>query len=187
MRHELILRQDDTLVLIIDFQEKLLAAFNDPEDILDNCIRLIKLARVLNLPIIWTEQYPRGLGQTADAVKAELSHMRPIEKLSFSCFGEPRFVDELSRHSSRQLIICGIETHICVEQTALDGIEMGYQMHIATDACGSRKTQDHTMGMQKMAGAGASLTCVEMAMYEILCRSDTKEFRDALAVVKQKQ
>ena len=179
--------KENVVGLIIDMQDRLLPVMENAEQIEKNVNILIKGLKALNVPVVLTEQYPKGLGQTVDTVKAELSHIRPIEKLSFSCFGETRFVDELSRYSSRQLIICGIETHICVEQTALDGIEMGYQVHIATDACGSRKTQDHTMGMQKMADAGASLTCVEMAMYEILGRSDTKEFRDALAVIKQKE
>lgn len=184
MRHNQILSRNDTLLLVIDFQQKLLAAFKSPEEMLGNCIRLIKFARLLGIPAIWTEQYPKGLGETVGEIKAELSHIKPIEKLSFSCYGEPDFFDVLSRHTSSQLLVCGIETHICVEQTVLDGIECGYQMHVVTDACGSRKTQDHNAGLKKMEAAGAIATCTEMAIYELLARSDAKEFRETLKLVK---
>jgi len=184
MRHGHILNRNNTLLLVVDFQQKLLAAFNSPEEMLDNCIKLIKFAKILKLPIIWTEQYPKGLGQTVNNIKTELSSMKPIEKLSFSCFGEPVFIDKLSRHDSTQIMACGIETHICMEQTVLDGIECGYHMHVVADACGSRKTQDHNAGIRKMERAGAISTCTEMAMYELLERSDTKEFRETLKLVK---
>jgi nicotinamidase-related amidase len=184
MHHGQILANNQALLLVVDFQQKLLAAFKEPDEILHNCIKLIKFAKILKLPIIWTEQYPKGLGQTTDNVRAELSHLKPVEKLSFSCFGDADFAGALSRHTAKQLIVCGIETHICVEQTVLDGIECGYQMHVIADACGSRKTQDHRAGLYKMDKAGAILTCAEMAMYEILARSDTAEFRETLKLVK---
>ena len=185
MRHNNILDRNKTLLLIVDFQEKLLAAFNHPEEMLNNCIKLIKFAKIMNLPMLWTEQYPKGLGQTVDDIKTELSSIvEPIEKLSFSCFGEPGFTDAISRHDATQILICGIETHICVEQTILDGLECGYHMHVVADACGSRKVQDHDVGMHKMTMAGAIATCTEMAMYELLERSDTKEFRETLKLVK---
>jgi nicotinamidase-related amidase len=184
MRNDLMLERTKALLLVIDFQEKLLAAFTEPGQMLQNCVKLIKFAKILNLPILWTEQYPKGLGQTTDAIKGELSDVKPVEKSTFSCFGEPDFVDTLFRYTSSQIIVCGIETHICVEQTVLDGIECGYQMHVVTDACGSRKTQDHNQGVQKMKTAGASLNCTEMAIYEVLVRSDTKEFRETLKFLK---
>lgn len=184
MRHHEILRREDTLLLVVDFQEKLLSAFKEPEGFLRNCIKLIRFAKILGLPIVWTEQYPKGLGPTVDGAKAELAHIQPVEKLTFSCFGEPRFTESLSAHSKKQLMICGIETHICVAQTVLDGIECGYQMHVIEDACGSRTERDHNAGLRKMERAGAILTCAEMAMYEVLERSDAKEFREVLQLVK---
>ena len=184
MRHDQILTRENALLLVVDFQQKLLAAFSEPGEFLQNCVTIIRFAKILKLPIIWTEQYPKGLGRTLEDVKSELSHLDPVEKLSFSCFGEPRFVESLSKHDSTQLMICGIETHICVEQTVLDGIGCGYQMHVLEDACGSRKERDHGAGLRKMEGAGAVLTCTEMAMYEILARSDAQEFREVLKLVK---
>ncbi len=184
MRHQQILRREDVLLMVVDFQEKLLAAFEGPHGFLRNCVKLIKFAKILGLPIVWTEQYPKGLGPTVGEIQQELSHSHPVEKLSFSCFGEPRFVESLSANPSAQLMICGIETHICVAQTVLDGIDCGYQMHVIEDACGSRAERDHVAGLRKMEGAGAVLSCTEMAMYEILERSDAKEFREVLQLVK---
>jgi len=184
MRHARILDRDKTLLLVIDYQQKLLAAFKNPDEFLQNCVMMIRFAKILDLPIIWTEQYPKGLGATTDHVKAELSPLEPIEKLSFSCFGEPAFIRALAGQPRDQLMVCGIETHICVEQTVLDGIESGYRPHVVSDACGSRTEQDHEMGLRKMEAAGAVLTTSEMAMYEIMGGSDAKEFREVLKLVK---
>jgi nicotinamidase-related amidase len=184
MRHDRILARDQTLLLVVDFQEKLLKAFKEPEKFLPNCAKIIKFAKIMKLPILWTEQYPKGLGVTVDEIKIELADLNPIEKQSFSCFGEPGFVDALARNTFDQVMICGIETHICVAQTVLDGIACGYQMHVITDACGSRKKQDHKIGLRKVERAGAVLATSEMAMYEILARSDAQEFREVLQIVK---
>jgi nicotinamidase-related amidase len=184
MRHKHILTKSDSALLVIDYQEKLLGAFKEPESFLGACVKLIRFARILRLPIIWTEQYPKGLGRTIEEVKRELPGLNPIEKISFSCFGEPAFAGALSSINRSQLIVCGIETHICVEQTTLDALEAGYQPHVVVDACGSRKKQDHKTGLRKMENAGAVLTCVEMLMYEILGRSDAAEFREVLKLVK---
>jgi nicotinamidase-related amidase len=184
MRHEKILLRDDSLLLVIDYQEKLLKAFQEPAALIESCVKLIKFAQILNLPVLWTEQYPQGLGPTVPQIEQELEGRHPIEKVSFSCFGEPAFVSNLSSFNKRQLIICGIETHICIEQTVLDALKAGYQCHIVLDACGSRKKKDHKAGMRKMEGAGATPACVEMVIYEILARSDSPEFREILKLVK---
>jgi nicotinamidase-related amidase len=184
MRHAHTLEKANALLLVIDFQQKLLAAFSEPNPPVQTCIKLIKFAKILGLPIIWTEQYPKGLGPTVDGVKDELSHLSPLEKLTFSCFRDPDFVYALSIHSRAQLLVCGIETHICVEQTVLDGIAASYQMHVVVDACSSRRMQDHNVGLRKIEQAGGILTCSEMAMYEIIGASDAKEFREILKIVK---
>ncbi len=184
MRHDLILDKGNSILVIVDFQQKLLATFKKPDGLVENCVKLIRFAKIVGLPIVWTEQYPKGLGPTVDEIASELSGLAPVEKLSFSCFGEPGFVEELSRHKARQVIVCGIETHICVEQTVLDGIACGYQAHVAVDACGSRKKSDHKAGLRKMDQGGAVLTSSEMAMYEVLGRSDAEGFRDVLKLVK---
>ncbi|GAB4350873.1 MAG: hydrolase [Candidatus Abyssubacteria bacterium] len=185
MRHRQLLTRDNALLLVIDFQEKLLAAFPESQGLLKNCVKMVSFAKVLSLPILWTEQYPKGLGRTMKLIADELLGFDPIEKLSFSCFGEPAFANRLAEYPSvDQILVCGIETHICVEQTALDGIEAGYQMHIMSDTCGARKPGDHEIGLRKMEQAGAILSSSEMAMYEILSRSDAREFRAVLALVK---
>jgi nicotinamidase-related amidase len=184
MRHDLILNRENSMLVVIDFQQKLLGAFEEPERLVQACANMVRFAKILKLPILWTEQYPRGLGPTVDEIAAELADLRPLDKLTFSCFGEPRFVESISLSAAKQLIVCGIETHICVEQTVLDGIACGYDVHVVADACGSRKKKDHDAGLRKMEQGGAVLTCIEMALYEMLGRSDTKEFREALKFVK---
>ena len=184
MRHNHILKRQESMLLVVDFQEKLLAAFKEPDRFVQSCVKLIRFSKILGLPIVWTEQYPKGLGATVDEIKAELSDLEPVEKLTFSCFGEPLFVESLARHEVKQIMVCGIETHICVEQTVLDAIACGYQAHVVTDACASRNEADHRAGLRKMENGGAVLTCVETAMYEILERSDAAEFREVLQLVK---
>lgn len=184
MRHKQILTRDTSLLLIIDYQEKLLAAFKEPDQFLNPCIKLIRFAHILKLPILWTEQYPKGLGRTVDKVKNELSGLSPVEKTAFSCFGEPDFVRSLSAFPQDQLIVCGIETHICVEQSVLDAMEAGYQAHVVVDACGARKKRDHKAGLRKMENAGAVISSAETVIYEVLARSDAPEFRDVLQLVK---
>lgn len=184
MRHKFILNRNDSMLVIVDFQQKLLAAFKDPDSITRACANMVRFAKILELPILWTEQYPKGLGPTVDEIAGELADMQPVEKLTFSCFGEPRFVESLSQHPAGQLIVCGIETHICVEQTVLDALACGYDVHVVADACGSRKKRDHKAGLRKMEQGGAVLTCAEMALYEMLGRADTEEFRKTLQLIK---
>ncbi|RJP20062.1 MAG: hydrolase [Candidatus Abyssobacteria bacterium SURF_5] len=184
MRHRQILSRSNSALLVIDYQEKLLAAFANPDPFIGSCIKLIRFAKTLDLPILWTEQYPQGLGRTIEQVKQELTGLEPIEKVSFSCFGDSRFASAVSRLNRAQLIVCGIETHICVAQTVLDALEAGYQPQVAADACGSRRESDHEFGLRKMENAGSVLTTAEAAMYEVLARSDTAEFRKILKIVK---
>jgi nicotinamidase-related amidase len=184
MGHDRILTKENSILLVIDYQEKLLAAFNEPDPFIDCSIKLIKFAQILKLPVVWTEQYPKGLGRTIEKVRVELRGMTPVEKTSFSCFGEPHFISHLSEFQRKQLIVCGIETHICIEQTVLDALDAGYQAHVIIDACGSRKKSDHKTGLRKMGSAGAIMSSFEMALYEILGRSDSPEFREVLKLVK---
>jgi nicotinamidase-related amidase len=184
MRHDLILNRENSMLVVIDFQQRLLGAFDEPEKLVQACVNMVRFAKILTLPILWTEQYPRGLGPTVDEIAAELDGLQPVEKLTFSCFGEPRFVESLSQSAASQLIVCGIETHICVEQSVLDAIACAYDVHVIADACGSRKESDHNAGLRKMEFGGAVVTCAEMALYEMLGRSDSKEFREALKIVK---
>jgi nicotinamidase-related amidase len=184
MRHDLMLNRNDSMLVVIDFQQKLLAAFEEPTKLARACADMVKFAKILRLPILWTEQYPKGLGPTVDEIARELAGIQPVEKLTFSCFGEPRFVESLAQYSAKQLIVCGIETHICVEQTALDAIACGYDVHVVADACGSRNNRDHEAGLRKMERGGAVVTCMEMALYEMLGRSDTDEFREILQLIK---
>jgi len=124
------------------------------------------------------------LGQTNERVASELAGLEPIEKVSFGCFGEPAFVDALEAAGRRQLLVVGVETHVCVLQTVLAGMERGYEAFVARDGVGSRKPSDYEAGLARMAANGAQLVTVEMAMFEMLRAAGTPEFKKILPLIK---
>lgn len=186
MRHPDILTPDKTALVVVDFQEKLLAVF-DPEAVAAvtaNASKFIKLAKIYGLPILYTEQYPKGLGRTVESVKADLAEYEPIEKTEFSCFGNEQFKDALAAQHVDTVVITGVEAHICVAQTALDALHAGYKTHVLVDAVESRKPEEYAHGIQKIGNAGAVLSSTEAAMYEVMFRAGTPEFKQALPLIK---
>lgn len=177
------LRTDDTAVVIIDIQRRLVAAMHQASRMVDKARKLLAAAGVLDLPIVWTEQNPRGLGPTVPEL-AELIPGRPIEKMTFSCCGHPPFGDELARRARPQILLAGIETHVCVYQTAMDLIADEYEVHVAADAVTSRDAEDRTVGLRKMRDAGARITTVETALFELLVTAEDPRFGDILKIVK---
>ena len=178
------LKRNETCLLVIDFQEKLLPKMQHGEEVLARAVKLVQFARTLDLPVLWTEQYPKGIGPTVSSLTEVLSGLSPFEKLSFGCFGEPGFAEQVSDLGRRQLLIIGIEAHVCVLQTALAGHEAGYEVYVAQDAVSSRHTQDCDAGLQRMRDAGISIVTVEMAMFEILRAAGTEEFKKVLPIIK---
>jgi len=186
MRHEHILTKENTALLVVDFQEKLLAAF-DPlaiESALRNAVKFIKFAKIVNMPILCTEQYPKGLGGTVETVAVELEGVEPIAKTEFSCFGNEDFRSALKALEVKNVVITGVEAHICVAQTALDALHDGYHTHVLVDAVESRIPEEYGHGIAKMRHAGAVLTSTEAAMYEVLQKAGTPEFTATLPLVK---
>ena len=186
MRHSHILTKDSTALLVVDFQEKLLAAF-DPvaiENAMRNTAKFIKFARIVNMPILCTEQYPKGLGGTVETIAVQLEGVTPIAKMEFSCFGNEEFEEALRATNVENVVITGVEAHICVAQTALDAIHAGYNTHVLIDAVESRIAEERTHGINKMRNAGAVLTSTEAAMYEVLQKAGTPEFKATLPLVK---
>lgn len=175
-----------TVLLVVDFQEKLLAVF-DPavvEPLMANAVKFIRFAKIYGLPVLCTEQYPRGLGHTVETIAAELEGVEPIEKTEFSCFGNADFVAALERLNIEAVVIVGIEAHICVAQTALDALHAGYRVHVLVDAVESRKPAEYAHGLEKLRRAGAVLTSTEAAMYEVMAKAGTPEFKQALPLIK---
>ena len=175
---------DDAVLLVVDFQDGLLPRIQAGQAAIDRSVKLIRFARDLDVPIVWTEQYPKGLGSTNEKVAAELDGLEPIEKVSFGCFGKTAFVASLAATKRKQLLVVGIETHVCVLQTVLVGMDRGYEAFVARDAVGSRHAGDYEAGLARMAAHGAQIVTVEMAMFEMLREAGTPEFKKALPLIK---
>lgn len=178
------LDRNTTTLVVIDYQEKLLPKIVNADAVSAQAIKLIRFARELDIPILWTEQYPKGLGHTVETVASELSGLTPIAKTAFGCLGDPGFAGALDATGRRQLLLTGIEAHICVMQTALLAIEKGYKVYIPRDAVGSRFESEYTAGLDRLERAGAELVTTEMAIFEMLREAGTPEFKKALPLIK---
>ncbi|MEG0156920.1 MAG: hydrolase [Anaerovoracaceae bacterium] len=178
------IEKNNTAVIAIDFQERLMPAMRDEEELCASVVKMVKGARVMNVPILVTQQYTRGLGDTIEPIKEALGEFSPIEKTSFSAFGAEEFVAELEKTGAKTVILFGIEAHICVQQTALDLIERGYDVFVATDCCSSRKKHDKKTAFQRMAQSGAVLTTVEAVLFEFVGGAKEEGFKQISAIIK---
>jgi len=179
------LQRDQALLLVIDVQEKMMPVIHRREDVTREVVRLIRGARELGLPMRVTEQYVRGLGPTVPAVQEAMGEAYlPIEKMAFSACGEPRLMEALEATGRRQILLCGVETHVCVYQTARQLLEQGYEVHLVTDAVGSRAEGNYRLALETLGQRGAQLTSVEMALFELMVRADIPEFKAVSRLVK---
>ena len=169
------------VVVLIDLQQKLLPAIEDRDRILRNGLLLIRLAGVLDLPVILTTQYRKGLGDVVPEVTRAAPGVVALDKVSFGCFGSAEFVARLAELGARdQLVVGGVESHICVAQTVLGALDKGLTVHVAKDVIGSRAAENTAIGLRRMETAGAVITSAEMAIYELLGRSDGAGFKAML-------
>ena len=182
--HPAILKKENTALVVVDVQEKLLPFVIGKEEIVSNIQMLIKFAHIMDIPVILTEHYPKGLGVTVPEIKEALEEYEPKEKVIFSCYGSLGFTKKLEELGVKRFMIVGIESHICVQQTTLDAMNSGYEVHVISDAVSSRTQRNLDIGLQKMRQFGAVISSTEMAMYEIMERADTKEFKQVLKLVK---
>ena len=181
-----VLHRDRAVLVVVDLQEKLLSAIHEKERVLESGLLLIRAARELELPLVLTTQYEKGLGPTVGEVLAEAPGARPVDKVAFGCFGSEEFRARLATLAGRdQLLVAGIESHICVAQTALGALDQGYDVHLAADAVGARRPGDREVGLRRMERAGAVLSSAEMAIYELLGRSDGAAFKRLLPYLRQ--
>lgn len=183
-----ILKPENTLLLVIDVQEKLLPSIADNKLLVKNISRLIRGFQIHNAPVIYTEQYPKGLGKTVEPIAKELAGIEAIEKLEFSCFQNKDFLQAIKKYSDKQnIVICGIEAHVCVLQTCLDAIDEGYayNVHFVADAISSRKPYDCQYAFDKMKLCGVMPSTVEMALFELTHRSKTDEFKKISNIAKE--
>jgi len=171
------LDKNNVTLLIVDIQDKLAAAMKQREKVVENTLHLIELAKMLDIPIIVTEQYPKGLGSTVPEIKEALPAYVPIEKLTFNCCGVADFSGALKRAGRRKIILTGMETHICVLQTALGLLQDGYAVHAVSDAVCSRTKENWKVGLGFMYDAGAVITGTETVLFQLLGVAGTEEFK----------
>ncbi|MEJ5187074.1 MAG: hydrolase [Candidatus Geothermincolales bacterium] len=183
-RHPSLANAGDSLLVIIDPQEKLMRAVERREEISRNMRLILRFAPIYGIPVVLTEHYPQGLGSTVEEIREVLPEYRPVIKRIFSCFGVDDFEREILATGRKRLIVAGIETHICVAQTVLDALHRGYAVQVLADAVSSRRDKDHAMALDRMAREGAVITTTEAAMYEIAARADDENFRRLLELVK---
>lgn len=183
-RHSTILRREETALLIIDIQERIFRVMLNSETLIKNVINLIEGFKVLNSPIFITEQYPKGLGETESRIKSVLGDVTPLQKMSFSCAGAGDLFDRLKIKNIKQVVVAGIESHVCVQQTALDLLENGFQVNLAADACSSRKEIDYNTALSRMRHSGIIVTTTESILFELLNVCGTDEFRKISKIIK---
>jgi nicotinamidase-related amidase len=184
MRHPRVLDSRNTILLIVDMQESFRKHIPDFADLTRNISILVEASKILQLPVFVTEQYPQGLGKTVTEISACLSQHQHFEKNCFSCCGTEPFVFALHEAGRKQVIVCGIEAHVCISQTVHDLLQHGYQPHIISDAIGSRVPRNKEIGIAKMVASGAVLSSVEMALFEMLVESGTEKFKAVQRLVK---
>jgi nicotinamidase-related amidase len=178
------LARDRTALVVVDVQEAFREAVREFDDVAKGTATLIQGARVLGIPIIVTEQYPKGLGHTVPEVAEHLDGVDPIEKVCFSAAGSEEFNAALASSRRDQVLLCGIESHVCVNQTAEDLIGRGLEVHVAQDAVSSRTKENRQLGLRKMERRGAEITSVETALFELLGQAGTPEFKEIQKLVK---
>ena len=180
-----ILNADTSVLLIVDIQEKLLAAQPMAEKIMKKISTLAKAATVLDIPTILTEQYPKGLGNTIEELKSLVSpSSRIIQKIEFSCIQAEGCLETLKSYSKNQIIICGVETHVCVHQTVNELLKNGFEVHLVEDAVGSRNKFEHKKGIKRMIFDGAIPTCTEIVLFELLKDSKHHKFKEIQSLIK---
>jgi nicotinamidase-related amidase len=175
------LEPTECALIVVDIQEKLLPPIFEKERLLHNAQLLIRMAGILNVPTIATTQYARGLGDTVPQVQG-LLQQSAIDKQTFSCFGSDGFRSALQRLPGHRntVLLCGMESHICVMQTALGALREGYMVHVASDAVSSRTEWNWRIGLERMRAAGAVISSTEMMIYELMRMSGTEAFKQML-------
>jgi nicotinamidase-related amidase len=177
-------QRQTTVLAVIDLQERLVPSIAGNEAILAQTAKLIAAAGILKIPILVTEQYPEGIGPTVPALKTMLGGVPTVSKRTFSCCREPGFMAALEKLPRCQILICGIETHVCIYQTVADLVAHGYQVQVAADAVSSRTEANKAIGLTRIQQAGGGITSVESALFELLETSACPEFKPVVKLIK---
>ncbi len=183
-RNPIILKKESTALLIIDLQEKILPVIRNIDSVLENTIKLIRGFKILQLPVFFTEQYPKGLGPTSPKILETLKGYNAIQKMSFSCFGAEDLFSTLKQKRLTQIVVTGVESHVCVQQTVLDLLANDFQVNVAADAVSSRREIDYMIALDRMRTLGAEVTTTESVLFELLEVCATSEFKEISKIVK---
>ncbi len=184
----MLLARDKSQLLIVDVQDKLLKAISGKDRVVERCVRLVRAARALNIPITLSEQYPQGLGPTADPIRDAFANAGVVvDKVEFSCLRSEQLrerLQELRRQGRPQVVIGGIEAHVCVLQTAIDLESQGFEVFVVADAIGSRSKVSRRLAISRLLKAGADVVDSEMVLFEWLERAGTPAFKELQALIK---
>ncbi|TNF48307.1 hydrolase [bacterium] len=178
------MNKSDLVLLVVDVQERLARVMERREQVESSIVVLIRLAKLMDIPIVLTQQYTKGLGPTVEAIASELTDVDYVEKIHFSCCGEENFTKQMDALGRKTVVLTGMESHICVLQTALDLIDMGYNVHVPWDAVCSRSDGNRDRALHFMERAGAIITSSETAAFQVLGCAGTPEFKEISALLR---
>ncbi len=181
-----LLNPNDVVLVAIDLQTKLLPVIFQADRVIKNTALLLQTSQILSVPAIITTQYANGLGPVVPEIDLAAAGVAPLDKISFGCFGDEKFVERLKEISPERktLLVAGVESHVCVAQTVLAALDAGYEVQVAEDATSSRTPENRQVGINRMGRAGAVISSTEMMIYELLGKSGTTEFKAILPLLK---
>ena len=171
-------------LVVIDVQGKLAQLMYDKDVLFKNIQILIKAAKILNIPVLWCQQCPKALGPTVPEISELLTDIKPINKMAFSCCGDEQFNIRLKELSRKQVLLCGIETHVCVYQTAVDLLGKGFSVDVIADAVSSRTKENKKVALKRMSAEGAKISSVEMVLFELLKTAEHPSFKEIARLIK---
>lgn len=177
-------KKENTVFVAIDLQERLLPSMAEKEEVTEVCVRLARGIKALGVPAIVTQQYTKGLGATVEPFADALGEYTLIEKTDFSAMGVPEFEDALKATGRKSVVLCGVEAHVCVLETAIDLLEAGYNVFIVRDGVSSRKESDKECAMARAAAAGAAIVTYESVLFEMIGGAKAPGFKEISAIVK---
>lgn len=178
-----IINKKKTGFILIDFQEKFMPVIKDVNLVTSNINIMIKASEILDIPLIVTEQYPKGLGKTSKKIKLPKKKYL-IEKIDFSCFGSKKFIKKIKELKVNSLVLFGLETHVCILKTALDALKDNFNVHIVADAVSSRTLENKSLAIERMRQSGIFIVSTEMIVFQLLEKAGTKEFKLLSKIVK---
>lgn len=180
----MLIQSERSLLLVIDIQTRLAPAIHDGPRLIANAVKLLHASRRLEVPCLATEQYPRGLGRTVPELAELMPADAAVEKIHFSAFAEPGFASRLKSFGREQLVVVGMEAHVCVLQSVLELLDARYDVFLVADATGSRRPENAALAIERMRDAGARIVSSEMVLFEWMRRADIDCFKEISALIK---